>query len=169
MLATIMSLQLVLSQSSDAELTKQYIKSRQAWLNELKNTLEHAETFTLFSLNPEPDSRKKPKPEFKGYPQLGKTQIPAGNDRTNLISVLYDGIANGDAIAMCFNPRHGIRATQGSNTVELLICFECGQIYTFSNRGSNQMFATSETPAAVFDAYLERSKIALPKDKTRKP
>jgi hypothetical protein len=154
---------------SDAEQTKEIIKAREAWLCEMRNVLEHAETFTLFSLDPEPDLRKKPKAEFKGYPQMGKTQVPAGNDRTNLISVLYDGIANGNAIAMCFNPRHGIRATKGSNTVELLICFECGQVYTFSNRGSNQMFATSEAPVAAFNAYLNRAKVPLPKEKTRKP
>ncbi len=168
-LATIMSLQLVSSQWSDAELTKQYVKARQAWLNELRNTLEHAEMFTLFSLDPDRDVQAKPKEEFKGYRQLGKTQVPAGSDRTNLLAVLYDGIANGNAIAQCFNPRHGIRATQGSNTVELLICFECGQIYTFSNRGSNQMFATSAKPAAAFNSYLKKAKVSLSKDKTRKP
>ena len=81
-LASIMGLQLVYSQPSDAELTKQYVNARRAWL--------------------------------------------------------------------------------------LLICFECGQIYTFSNRGSNQMFATSAKPAGVFNTYLKRAKVSLPNDKTRK-
>ncbi len=167
--ASIIGSQPVFAQLSDAERAKQVLQARQTWLSGLRTTLEHAEIFTLFSLEPEGDPRKKSKAEFKGYPQLGKTDVPAGSDRTNLIAVLYDGIANGNAIAECFNPRHGIRATQGSNTVELLICFECGQVYTFSNRGTNEMYATSDKPAVAFNAYLKRAKVALPKDKTRKP
>jgi len=135
----------------------------------MRNVLEQAETFALFSLDPDSDLRKKPKEEFKGYPQLGRARIPQGAERTNLVSALYKGIADGGGIAQCFNPRHGIRATQGSNTVELLICFECGQVYTFSNRGTNEMFATTAKPAAVFNAVLKRAKVPLPKDERRKP
>jgi len=156
-----MSVRLVSSPASDAERTREIAKGREKSLGELRNILEQAETFTLFSLNPERASKTEQAEEFKGYTRLGKTQIHKGAERTNLVAALYEGIANGNAIASCFNPRHGIRATQGSNTVELLVCFECGQVYTFSSQGTNQMFATSEKPAATFNASLTKAGVSL--------
>ena len=130
---------------------------------ELKNTLEHAEIFTLFSLDPEPNLEAKSETTFKGYPQLGKIQIPAGQERTNLLIALFDGITNAGWGAWCFNPRHGIRAEQGSNSIELVICFECGHIQCSLNNGTNFMLRTTQMPTETFNGVLRKAKVPLSK------
>ena len=131
---------------------------------ELKKTLEHAETFTLFSIDPNPNLENKSKPVFHGYSQLGTIQIPAGPERTNLLIALYGGITNAGWGAWCFEPRHGIRATQGSNSLDLVICFECGRIQCSSSTGTNFALRTTETPAETFNGILRKAKIPLAKN-----
>ena len=155
------------SETSDSEKTKEIIKARETWLRETRETLEKADTFTLFSLDPEKSSQQKSNDGFRGYEPLGKVQIPPGTDRTNLVTALCDGIANGSAVARCFNPRHGIRVVQGSNTIDLVICFECKQIYAYSNKGTNQMLATTDEPTAVFNQTLQKAGIPISKRRTR--
>ena len=97
---------------------------------------------------------------------LGKIEIPRNQDRTNLVSVLRKSLGQdiNPAIFACFNPRHGIRATQGSNSLDLLICFECSQVYSFSDRATNYLWLEADAESvAVFDKVLKKSSIAVAK------
>ena len=65
--------------------------------------------------------------------------------------------------ALCFNPRHAIRAKKGNDTVELLICFECGQIQIRSPWATNYLEITPD-PAPTFNKVLKQAGVPLPKN-----
>jgi hypothetical protein len=130
----------------------------------VQTMLENADTFTLFSLNPDPDIRHQAKEDFQDYEILGQLNIPSRATRTKLIDALNEGIAASDQTAnMCFNPRHGIRAKKGNETVELLICFECRQIEITSPWVTNTLLTTPD-PWPTFNKVLKTAGIPLPKN-----
>jgi hypothetical protein len=75
-----------------------------------RTILDEADEFELYSLDPwgrEPEG-------FHGWKILGKTAVKDGTSRRSIIDALERGISeNHGAVAMCFNPRHGVRAIRG--------------------------------------------------------
>jgi hypothetical protein len=143
---------------------------------EVENLLTNADEFTLFSINPDPDFNHQLTNTFQGHAILGQLNIKSVETRTKLIAVLDDGIAQVAKIeaggmywsANCFNPRHGIRAIKGDTSVELLICFECGQMQIHSNDGRNWDFglpiAEGNGSQNVFNGILKQGGVPLPKE-----
>jgi hypothetical protein len=132
----------------------------------VQTVLENADTFTLFSINPEPDFEHKAKDTFQNHAIWGQVKIRSAATRKELIDALNKGIgASGGEEALCFNPRHAIRAEKGDKTVELLICFECRQIYITSTWATNVIvITTTPDPAATLNEVLKRAGIPLPKN-----
>ena len=64
---------------------------------------------------------------------------------------------NNNAVALCFNPRHGIRVRQGDSVLDLVICFECLQVEVFEGEQRAASFLTSDSPQSVFDEVLRLS------------
>jgi hypothetical protein len=58
--------------------------------------------------------------------------------------------------AQCFNPRHAIHAQNGEHRVDLLICFECGQIESWVDGGKMGVTLVSGSPQATFDPLLKK-------------
>ena len=140
---------------------------------ELQIFLKNADTFTLFSIEPIPDYEHKSTNTFQGYAIVGQLNVHSLSTREKLVAALDDGIRGeyksvppGVEVALpdCFNPRHGIRATKGDETIEFLICFECAQIQVSSNRGKSWFFMTTKKPAGVFNSVLRRAHVPLPSD-----
>ncbi|MGH7977918.1 MAG: hypothetical protein ACREE6_00985 [Limisphaerales bacterium] len=133
---------------------------------DVQKVLENADTFTLFSINPEPDYEHKAKRTFQDHEILGQLKIRSTATRKELIDALNEGISAAGLWGMqCFNPRHAIRAEKGDKTVELLICFECRQIYITSSWATNVILTTTTpNPAATFNKVLKRAGIPLPKN-----
>jgi len=149
---------------------KQSKEVREKWLRETRDFLERAEEFTVFSLDPVPwnwkpkkEQKRTPKSEFHGYIELGKIHLPRSAERTNLVAAFIEGIANGRGYSACFEPRHGLRAIQGTNTVELVICYSCKQVYSYSNSRTNRIFHTTARPVHEFTVLLKKAKIPLAK------
>ena len=102
------------------------------------NILKKGERFILLSLDPNiviEERAGKPAKElfqkelFHQYQVRRKVEIRTHEGRDELLRVLYKGIAVSEGwVAMCFNPRHGIRAVLGDETMDLVICFECFSI-----------------------------------------
>jgi len=130
---------------------------------EAQAILDKADSITLLSLDPEVDRGKKGEAQgFHGWHVLGQTTVTKG-DRKKLLDALAKGIADKDARpAKCFEPRHGIAASVGGKSVELVICFECSNV-----RGhlGKKVFglAISEKSKPAFDAILKAAKVPLPK------
>jgi len=124
--------------------------------------LRNAESFELFSLNP--DLRSKPEDGgFHGWKVLGSTKLDAAT-RAKVRAALEQGVSESDGtVAGCFIPRHGIRATSGGQTVELVICFECMSASTYLNGTQGKGFLLTRSPQPTFNEVLQQAKVPLPK------
>jgi hypothetical protein len=72
-------------------------------------------------------------PKFHGYRILGQTTLSSPDSRRVVIQTIRDAVRHFDGeIHGCFEPRHGIRATDASGTHDFVICFKCRQIYVYS-------------------------------------
>src|SRR5690348_11630094 len=73
---------------------------------------------------------------FHDHRMLGRTEIKDPKRKAELLAALYNGVEKYRGLAApCFNPRHAIVATAGTNRVELLICFECDSGAEFTDSG----------------------------------
>jgi hypothetical protein len=124
--------------------------------------LDKATEIELLSLDPTP--RKDDDKDFHGYKILGKTTVKDAETRKALLAALYKGIKDSDgSAAKCFNPRHGVRATVDSKTVELVICFECLQIATYPALPRMGTVLTTRHAESTFNKVLTEAKVPLPK------
>jgi hypothetical protein len=117
-----------------------------------------AEQFELLSLLPEPE-KTKPNDHFHGYTVLGKTAIKNDMARKKLIESFSKGMEGAINPAKCFEPRHGIRATQDGKTVDLVICFACSQFYVHDASGKSTKYLVNATPQSGFDKMLKEAGI----------
>ncbi len=136
--------------------------------------LEGATEWELFALDPYVDVKKEkvdPKDTFRKWKVLGKTPVK-GDTRKSLLAVLDKGIAEEDerlrkerekgllSETGCFQPRHGIRAKVGEQSVEVLICFECRPVYFYLGERRGQSI-TNESPQNAFDKVLKDAGVSL--------
>ena len=128
---------------------------------DVRAVLDKADRFELLSLDP--DRRKeKSKDNFHGWNVLGLTEVKDAATRKKVVAALYKGIADSDgAVAACFNPRHGIRATHDGKTVELVICYECLSMQSFLGK-ERASALTTRSPQKTFDEVLTAAKVPLP-------
>ena len=131
---------------------------------EAHTILENSSQLTLFSVEPRENWGRK-RPNFHFHAILGQTVISQPETKRALLASLYDGFVPGDApgiMAGCFNPRHGIRATQHGKTVDLLICFSCHQfeLYVNDHHIEHQKFVTG-APRPLFDQVLAAAGVPL--------
>ena len=122
--------------------------------------------FELLSLDPTfltaKQRRRLRKKLFHGWLVLGRTTIREGSRRDELVDALRRSVANSSgAYVYCFDPRHGIRASLGAQTVDLVICFECERIELYGHESSR--VATDRSAQPAFDAALKRAGVRLGK------
>src|SRR5262245_20526938 len=130
-----------------------------------KAILEKADQLELLSVHPE-RPQEKPKDEFHGWKVLGRTVVKDADTRKAIRAAISKGVAESQGVAGCFNPRHGIRATSGGKTVDLVICFEC---WWMEVHVGGKWFAvwTSGSPEPTLDKVLRDANVPLapkPKD-----
>lgn len=113
--------------------------------------------FTVFALHPYDERENETKGRFHGFKILGQTKLPS-SQRGKLLRLIFSGIqqSNG-SVAECFEPRHGVRAVAGTETVDLVICYACLSIQVYRNgkrRPDSALTAHSVEPAvtAMFQA-----------------
>jgi hypothetical protein len=128
------------------------------------NSLRSPQQMTLYSLDPNPF----PEPlsglaHFHGYRVLGETHLTSTESRRIVADTIRQAVAHWNGrIMACFNPRHAIRVSDGARTYDLVICFECQQIYSFA--GDQQMGQTGLTgQQAALDEILKAADVPLPK------
>ena len=134
---------------------------------EITAILDNSMQFVLLSIDPLAVNMRNapaghPQEVFHGHAVLGKTEIRDKAQRAALLESLYKGIgeSDGKTVHMCFNPRHGIHATNGNTTVDLLICFECWQMLIYTH-DRERMLTTTESPQTSFDKALKAAHIPL--------
>ena len=103
------------------------------------------------------DSNSQDEGYFHRQQILDQGPLPL-NELPQLLGVLGEGVAEGGAPARCFNPRHGVRVKLADRTVDLVICFECWQIYEFdSTEEERTNHLTSDAPTAAVNAIFRRA------------
>ena len=95
--------------------------------DEVHFVLANCDSLTLHALHPE--RPPVPSKSFHGYLVLDSTEVEGAQDRRDVIIALYQGMADDGAMrALCFIPRHGVHAAVGSQFVDLVLCYQCGNI-----------------------------------------
>ena len=110
----------------------------------------------LYSLNPKGNEDFQPNTStvFHGFPILGQAEIIDARDKAAMLTALASGIEKSDGtVAACFDPRHGLRVTTPSGELDLSICFECLQVYTFPGA---QRVTTTRKPSKSYNSLLEK-------------
>lgn len=110
-------------------------------VHERLKPLEGAARVELYALRPEPaqfepagDGTRR----FHGYEVLGDAALTDPGLATQLAQLISRGLAESDgSAALCFNPRHGVRVVREGRTLDLVICYECKQIYVYDARVTN--------------------------------
>ena len=99
-------------------------------------------------------------PRFHDWPILGQTVLMRDQDRDRVAAILSQAARGAWDKAACFNPRHGIRATDSTGTYDVVLCFECGQAVLYSPGGQTQSIAIHGKPDAL-NELLTAAKVTL--------
>jgi hypothetical protein len=125
----------------------------------VESALLHADRVELLSLRPR---RRRSAGSFHGWEVLGRTSVEDAPARRELIASVLSGVTESDGgIGLCFQPRHGIRATRGDQVADLVLCFACLRIEAHLNDKTEEDAPTTGTPAAVLDRVLRTAGIPL--------
>jgi hypothetical protein len=135
----------------------------------VRKILRESEQLELYSLDPDPLKRsEETSSTFHHFQILGSTVVTDVKKRQKIVSDVEYGIKKHDGqSAMCFNPRHGIRATSNGTTTDLVICFECRWVrVSCCDQPNEARLGTSLHAEAVLDQILIDANIPLaPKPK----
>jgi len=133
--------------------------------------LEKATEWELLALDPF-ERKPDPKSAFRGWKVLGKVAVKDADARKALLVALDKGIADHAekrrkerekglvTESGCFQPRHGLRATAGGQTVEVLICFECAPVHFYLGERKGQV-ETVKSPQDAFDKVLKDAGVSV--------
>jgi hypothetical protein len=119
--------------------------------------LERAEKFELLSLSPADDpNRPKAAERFHGWDVLGKKTITNPDLCNRLAAALRTGVNHSDTSGKpgCFNPRHGINFVHQGDSIDLVICFECGLVIVYTNATDASGFKITDSPQSTFNDAL---------------
>jgi hypothetical protein len=122
-----------------------------------KAALDNATSLEILSLQPQAKPGEDESKLFHGYPVLAKVTV-MGDDKKKVLEAIYKGIADNKGIsANCFIPRHGIRASSDSRSVDLVICFECLQVEVWDGKERTRLLITA-SPKPVLNEFLSKPK-----------
>ena len=122
--------------------------------------LANADRFELLSLEPAGGPTEEAG-HFWGWRVIGSVVVTA-TDRDALLSALERGIAeNGGWVAACFIPRHGILAARGASSIDLVVCFECAQVYLYQDGRWAGSVLVAGSPQPLFDQVLSAAGVQL--------
>lgn len=105
---------------------------------------ENAESLEIFATAPEAsellaDASGSESEVFHGHRILAHALVDDPRDRKALIEALLGGIAqHRSTMVACNEPRHGFRATRGSDNADILMSFGClhGTAFTKAGRAT---------------------------------
>ncbi len=147
-----------------AELDRQYeneelsieLKKQIAELGKELQGARRIEIFRLWGSKQSPAEGKDGKPVFHEYPILTKGAAETAEARKEIASFLGKTLHwNWTRIALCFNPRHGVRVVTGKRTLDFLICFECYRVRVFEGEEQVLRFALSHPKDNPIERLLQ--------------
>jgi hypothetical protein len=145
---------------------EEWAVNRKKFIAEMQGQLDKADRIDLFRLNPSglPEGNKEGKKEFRRYEVLSELRVEAKEQRKEATAFLGKTLHwNEWRMALCFNPRHGLRAVCGKRTLDFLICFECNRAQIFE--GGEQL---ATLPLAFTDKNNPIERLLAENDKKAK-
>src|SRR5262249_544091 len=95
---------------------------------------------------------------FHEYDVLHRVRVAEAKQRKELAASLSKGFHwNSLRRALCFNPRHGLKASCGKRTLDLLICFECSRIQVYQDNEPAGTITVVAKSCPVIDRILSTS------------
>jgi hypothetical protein len=125
--------------------------------------LRKCDKYILLSIDPSSESDIPKSEQFHNHRVLGQTEIKDSKRKWELTTALIEAVERDRDVKYgfsCFNPRHGIRAIAETNTIDLLICFECGTIEEFGNSGEGSS-PLNPGPRDLFNRTLTEAGVTL--------
>lgn len=135
--------------------------------DQAQSLLRQAESLDVLALVPicvpvGTDIPVLPSERFHQYPVLGTAVIARRESQVEVYESSIRGVEENKALAAnCFLPRHGIRGVGPEGTVDLVICFECSQLYVYMGEAKPEWLLISASPKAVLDRVLSDSGVPL--------
>lgn len=128
--------------------------------------LAEEHTVELLSLSPERIFEVDHKGEelFHEFELLGRAELDKAS-ADKLMSALQAStaaITKDYEFPECFNPRHGLRLKSQDKLIDLVICFECAQIYVYQTKEDDDFAGTSGAPLELFDEMVKEYNLPLP-------
>jgi hypothetical protein len=124
--------------------------------------LDEADSIELISIDPR-ERPAKADDSFHGWKALGRAAVRDVADRRATVASLKQAIGETDNVSGCFEPRHGLRATRGHRSVDLVICFSCRWIEVHFG-GKTSSVCTSDAPKSAFNKALRDLGVRLAQD-----
>lgn len=115
--------------------------------------LPDPDELTLVALSPTPADHGE---RLRDYPILASVPIRDAAARRALFAALRRAILDGDEQALCFHPRHGLRAVAAGVPFDILLCFECSAARLHA-RGTVVSFPLAPSLKPRLDALLPPS------------
>ena len=121
---------------------------------EVAAALKNADRFEFYTLNPaDPKKASEKSPDyFHGWRIVDHKPIDDAKERVKLADAFVRGVKEGKGAARCFEPRHGIRVTQGQKRFDFVISFECLQSLVYEGDALEGFTVRhTATPGSTFD------------------
>jgi hypothetical protein len=94
---------------------------------------------------------------------LGKVTADSAKDKAKILDTLKVAIRSTGQAARCFEPRHCVRITKGSDVVDYVLCFECWRYRIYRNGVPHEAqteFSMGRSQSE-YDAILKENGIPL--------
>jgi hypothetical protein len=128
----------------------------------VKDALQKADLFELYSLDPNP-TKVKPKESFHGWKVLGNVTVRDADSRKKLVDAFVKSNLNSDGKTVgIFAPRHGIRIYYEGKIYDFVISFEGLQAELYEGDNKLPSIPLTKAPQLVFDRLLRDEKVPLP-------
>ena len=123
-----------------------------------RDLLEFANQLEVFEVEPcvathtlKPIERGR----FLGCKVTRRAIVTDPREKEQFLKVLFQAVTSEGSGMACFTPRHGVRALNKAERIEMLICFECENfrgVSTFESFGG----ALSTAPEKLFEDILSK-------------
>ncbi len=129
------------------------------------------DSMTLYSIAGGPESvGHKHKGTFRGHGYLGKVEISKPKQRRAIMEAFKGGMkAKNARMAKCFDPRHAISVSKGDQTVDYVICFECGRVEIYWKGDSLPHQPVRTSPEPKFNRVLKAARVPISSELSPKP
>jgi hypothetical protein len=140
--------------SIDARPEPPAVEAREPPAFDVRAQLAAATEIVLYAVDPDHRNAANAEKEFHGFPIRKTVALPAA-DVAAVAAAVREGIGQvsmGDVPA-CFDPHHALQITTPTGTTDLVICFQCRQLYAY--QGEKEIWDTIPRDGdAVLARYL---------------